>query len=91
MILTCLSDDGLLAVTNRSLHHRHPRPFSGIGARYILSLGVTNLLVLALCQSDRCDLDRLDSFQRTPRLTLSFNPKEIGVSSIFSGLTHKFI
>jgi len=31
------SDDGLLAVTNRSLHHRHPRPFSGIGARYILS------------------------------------------------------
>lgn len=38
MILTCLLNDGLLAVTNRSLHHRHLGPFSGIGARYMLSV-----------------------------------------------------
>ena len=52
--------------------------------------GITNPLVLTFGQPNRCDLDRLESFQRTPRLTGSCNPKEIGVSSIRSRVTHKF-
>ena len=52
--------------------------------------GITNPLVLAFGQPDRCDLDRLESFQRTPQLTRSCNPKEVGGSSIRSGVTHKF-